>query len=68
MFATTMKHSDATPNHEKVRKFLKIIIFCYEISFNSRQVNKMVKHTQTIRRLLQTSCLGVFDHFVELAL
>ena len=27
----------------------------------------MVKHTQTIRRLLQTNCLGVFDHFVGLA-
>ena len=28
----------------------------------------MVKHTQTIRRLLLTNCLSVFDHFVELAL
>ena len=28
----------------------------------------MVKHTQTIRRLLATNCLSVFDHFVELAL
>ena len=27
----------------------------------------MVKHTQTIRRLLPTNCLSVFDHFVELA-
>ena len=26
----------------------------------------MVKHTQTIRRLLPTNCLSVFDHFVEL--
>ena len=24
----------------------------------------MVKHTQTIRRLLPTNCLSVFDHFV----
>ena len=23
----------------------------------------MVKHTQTIRRLLPTNCLSVFDHF-----
>ena len=28
----------------------------------------MVKHTQTVRRLLSTNCLGVFDHFVGLAL
>ena len=28
----------------------------------------MAKHTQTIRRLLPTNCLGVFDHFVGLAL
>ena len=28
----------------------------------------MVKHTQTIRRLLPTNCLNVLDNFVELAL
>ena len=28
----------------------------------------MVKHTQTIRRLLLTNCLSVFDHFVGLEL
>ena len=28
----------------------------------------MVKHTETIRRLLPTNCLSVFDHFVGLAL
>ena len=28
----------------------------------------MVKHTQTIRRLLPTNCLNVFDHVVGLAL
>ena len=28
----------------------------------------MVKRTQTIRGLLATNCLGVFDHFVGLAL
>ena len=27
----------------------------------------MVKHTQTIRRLLLTNCLSVFDHFMGLA-
>ena len=27
----------------------------------------MVKHTQTICRLLGTNCLSVFDHFVGLA-
>ena len=28
----------------------------------------MVKHTQTIDRLLPTNCSSVFDHFVDLAL
>ena len=28
----------------------------------------MAKHTQTIRQLLPTNCLSVFDHFVGLAL
>ena len=27
----------------------------------------MVKHTQTIHRMLPTNCLSVFDHFVGLA-
>ena len=30
--------------------------------------HKIVKHTQTIRRLLPTNCLSVLDHFVGLAL
>ena len=33
-----------------------------------RQYQKMVKHTQTIRRKLPTNCLSVFDRFVGLAL
>ena len=28
----------------------------------------MVKHAQTIRRLLATNCLSVFDHFEGLAI
>ena len=28
----------------------------------------MITYTQTIRRLLSTNCLSVFDHFVDLAL
>ena len=28
----------------------------------------MVKHTETIRRLLPMECLSVFDHFVGLAI
>ena len=28
------------------------------------QPHKMVKHTQTSRRVLPTNCLSVFDHFV----
>ena len=30
--------------------------------------HKMVKHTQAIRQLLPTNCLGMFNHFVGLAL
>ena len=33
-----------------------------------RQPNKLVKHTQTIHRLLPTNCLNVFDHFVGLVI
>ena len=33
-----------------------------------RQPHQMVKHTQTIRRLLPTNYLSVFDHFVGLSL
>ena len=32
------------------------------------QPHKLAKHTQTIRRQKPTNCLGVFDHFVRLAL
>ena len=32
-----------------------------------RQSHKMVKHTQTIRRVLPVNCLSVFDHLVGLA-
>ena len=32
------------------------------------QLQKMVKHTQTIRRHLPTNCSSVFDHFVGLVL
>ena len=37
-------------------------------NYYKRQPHKMVKHTHTIRRLLPTICLDVFDHFVGLAL
>ena len=48
--------------------FLFFLFFSYSnISFK-RQPHKMVRHTQTIRRQHLTSCLSVFDHFVELAL
>ena len=37
------------------------------LEFIKCQLCKMVKHTQTIYRLLPTNCLTVFDHFTELA-
>ena len=33
-----------------------------------RQLHKMVKHTQKIRRVLVANCLSVFDDFVRLVL
>ena len=39
----------------------------FKLTFK-RQPHKMVKHTQTIRWLLPTNCLSVFDYFVELVL
>ena len=33
-----------------------------------RQPQKIVKHTQTIRRQQPTNCLSMFDHFVGLGL
>ena len=32
------------------------------------QPHKIVKHTQTIRQLLPTNCLSMFDHIVWLTL
>ena len=32
------------------------------------QPHKKLKHTQTIRRLLPTNCLSVFDYFIGLVL
>ena len=46
----------------------KIISNINPLSANPRQSRKLVKHTQTICLLLQTTCLSVFDHFVGLSL
>ena len=46
---------------------MKILLPTF-ISILKRQLHKMVKHTQTIRRFLPTNCLSVFDHYVGLAL
>ena len=45
-----------------------IIIVMLDRSPLSSNPTKMVKHTQTIRRLLPTNSLSVFNHFVGLAL
>ena len=49
----------------KLQSFFKLNLQLYVFK---RQPHKMVKHTQTIRRLLPTNRLSVFDHFVELVL
>ena len=48
--------------HERVKTGVNEVILTLLIDHN------MVKHTKTIRRLLPTNCLNVFDHFVGLAL
>ena len=48
--------------------FVETWKFCVKYSIFKRQPHKMVKHTQTICRLLTTNCLSVFDHSVGLAL
>ena len=54
----------------KIINFWKLLTnYChYQLDLKSfeRQPHKMVEHTQTIRRLLPTNCLSVFDHIVEL--
>ena len=46
---------------------IKLLVWHFFKPFQ-RQSLKMVKHTQTICRLLPTNCLSVFDHFVGLVL
>ena len=44
------------------------LVWIYRQSTLIRQPNKMVKHNQTIRRLLPTNCWSVFDYYVGLLL
>ena len=48
-------------------KFRKLCVEFVNLTFK-RQPLKMVKHSQTIRRLLPTNYLSVFDHFVGFVL
>ena len=54
-------------SHFLKKSLIKNLFFlqCLNLSALTPQ---MVKHTQTIRRLLPTNRLSVFDHFVGLAL
>ena len=47
--------------YEKMRKTMRTAIVSYLFKL---QPPKMAKHTQTIRQLLLTNCLSVFDHFM----
>ena len=47
---------------------LNVILKSINFSHFNRQPNKMVKHIQTIYRLLTTNCLSALDHFVGLPL
>ena len=47
-------------------EFSKAQVFC--VSIVKSQPHKLVKHTQTIPRLLPRNCLGVFNNFMELVL
>ena len=52
---------------ETVQHFIKATHERHILPFKT-QPHKMVKHTQTLRRLLPTNYLSVFDHFVGLTL
>ena len=52
----------------KTRRITYVKVKVTAFSLFKRRPHKMVKQIQTIRRLLQTKCLSVFDHFVALAL
>ena len=55
-------------NHiEHVNSPVSVVLTCTVLTL-STPAHKMLKHTKTIRRLLPTNCLSVFDHFVGLAL
>ena len=47
---------------------LEILGIVSEFQLFKHQPHKMVKHSQTIPRLLPANCLNVFDHFGGLAL
>ena len=62
-----------------MRNHLETVITNYYLNIVESQVftpinplsanfTKLVKHTQTIRRLWPTNCLSVFDHFAGLVL
>ena len=53
--------------HRARRKQIWVVWKIFELLFKCRP-HKMVKHTQTICRLLPTSCLSVCDHFMGLVL
>ena len=63
---------DSTCTKTSVNKDSKVL---FQFGFHHKKRNpikrklyKMVRHTQTIRRLQPTNCLSVFDPFVGLAL
>ena len=51
----------------KILLLIAYVQYVQSQALNS-QTNKMVKHTQTIHRILLTNCLSVFDHFLRMAL
>ena len=70
IFFLKFRLSDAKTHENFSGKRKQNIEHCYEGGMESekRQPHKMVKQTQTIRRLLPTNCLSVFDHIVGLPL
>ena len=60
--------TDWSRNRRNFIFFERNIIFIHQWLYTfKRQIYEMVKYTQTIRWLLQTNCLSVFDHYVGLA-
>ena len=67
LYFTGFYASEAEKSLNICLKWIYERLFVFHSWLFKRQHREMVKHTETIRRLLPTNCLSVFDHFWGLA-